>query len=185
MRANWKEMVGFFADQLQMDAENAEWLRNTQVAQLLAELPYLAGCRDADRLAYAHVGTLLLASRSPQVFGHRAGDSLESRLFTVSHYDGGDAEIVTRGLALLQLASLSDHVADRDHDEVVGKYNPLNSGHLDYEAERDRLASLVRSIPCPEMDAIFSVDEAIRLGWWCCSAPEEATQGEPAIRVTA
>jgi hypothetical protein len=172
MGANWPEMVEFFSDLLEMDTESHDWLQQTKVARLMAELPHIAGCADPDRAAYAHVSTLLVASRNPKVFGHRSSDTLRSRLFAVSHFDGGDSRLIERGLHLLELASLSDHIADVDYDRVVGKYNPLNTGEVTYDSERDRLVELIEAVPCPEMDQILSVAEAIKLRWWCCGEPE-------------
>ena len=156
-------MVEFFSDLLEMDNESHDWLQQTKVARLIAELPYIAGCQNADRAAYAQVGTLLLASRNSKVFGHRPTDTLRSRLFTIRHFEGGDRQLIERGLHLPELGSLSDHVADMEYDQVVGKYNPLNTSEIVHETERDRLVALIESVPCPEMDTILSAPEAIRL----------------------
>ena len=172
MRANWYEIANSVSEQLGMTPDEAEALSRNPVARLVAELPYLAGAEQAERTAYAHLATYVMAARNPGVFGHVAGESLAERLRSIEHFIGGDRAIIERGMRTLEIASLADHAADATVDAISGKYNPLNAGHLDYSAEARRLTAAIAQTPCPEMDEILSSADAIRLDFWWWK-PEE------------
>lgn len=179
MRANWSEMVESVAQLFGMTAEEAEALSHNPVARLVGEMPFLAHAEQAERTAYAHLATFVTAARAPAVFGHMAGESLAARLHSVSNFVGGDRAIIARGMHTLELASLADHAADATVDAVSGKYNPLNSGDVDYSAEVHRLTATIEQTPCAEMDEILSSADAIRLDFWWSKPESVVADGSP------
>ena len=171
----WNQMVDFFTGSLGLGAVQRERLQQNPVARLIAELPFLAGADQAERTAYAHLSVLLTAARNPRVFGHVAADTLEDRLFALSSFKGGDARIIARGMNLLALCSLGDHIRDAEFDAAQGKYNPVNAGDLDPKLEAERLTQEIQATPSPEMDAILNPNDAI-LVWWFNLAEVEGNE---------
>ena len=163
--ARWGQMVDFFSASMGLSDAQKGVLAQNQVARLVAELPFIAGCEQAERTAYAHLGTLLLAARNPRVFGHGASDTLEGRLFTISGFQGGDRRIIERGMKLLALCSLGDHMRDAAFDASRGKYNPINAGVVNADAEKERLTREIEAVRCPEMDAIMQPQDVILVFW--------------------
>jgi hypothetical protein len=168
----WNQMVDFFASSLGLSAGQRDRLEKNPVARLVAELPFLAGAEQAERTAYAHLSVLLTAARNPRVFGHDATDTLEGRLFALSSFKGGDPRIIDRGMKLLALCSLGDHIRDAEFDAAQGKYNPVNAGDLDAKLEAQRLTLEIQAVASPEMDSIVSPNDAI-LVWWINLAEAE------------
>jgi hypothetical protein len=162
----WRQMVDSFAASMALSAGQREALEQNTVARLVAELPFLAGCDQAERTAHAHLSVLMIAAQNPLVFGHEPEDTLEGRLFALSSFLGGDPRIIRRGMDLLALCSLGDHIRDAEFDAARGKYNPVNAGAVDARAEAERLTRRIESVDCPEMDTILRPGDAVMLWWW-------------------
>jgi hypothetical protein len=172
----WGQMVDYFAASMGLSEGQKDGLAKNKVARLVAELPFLAGCEQAERTAYAHLGTLLAAARNPRVFAHVPGESLEDRLFTISSFKGGNRAVIERGMKVLALCSLGDHVRDAEFDAAHGKYNPLNAGAIDPAAEKQRLMREIEANPCPEMSRIVDLND-IMMWWWINLAEPVVSDG--------
>lgn len=163
----WTSITRMAAEVLRLSPSELEILRENDTARLIAAIPYVAGCRNADRTAVQHVATYLLAERADEIFDHRVEDdaAVGARLERISHYDGGDPKLLRRGMALLELTMVSGYEQTRETDGARGVYNPLLSGAWDAEEIKSRLVKEIRSIPSTAMDEIFDVERALRGRW--------------------
>ena len=129
--AKWDELSDLVAKAFRMSDEESQRFRGSMVAKLIAAIPFLAGCEDAERTAVAHLGTYLLSTReTKRYFNTQPGDSASplERLRLGSRFKGGDQRIIERGLCLLALNMVSDYKRDLEEDRLLGKYNPIAAG---------------------------------------------------------
>jgi len=108
-----------------------------RIAKLIAAIPFLAGCEDAERTAVAHPAPTCLSTREDEaLFQCQPEDriSVLERLRLGSNFKGGDRRIIDRGLCLLALNMVSDYHRDIEEDAALGKYNPIAAGAWDFES---------------------------------------------------
>lgn len=150
-----------------MSLNELESLRANDIAKLIAAIPALAGCANADRIAAQHLATYLLAESAASIFDHRNSDddSVYDRLERISHFPDGDRKIIQRGMNLLSLCMISGYERTSVADKASGVYNPIASGQWDGESEKARLVREIRGVQSPEMDAIFSIERALHSPW--------------------
>ena len=92
------------------------------------------------------------------IYAHNFRDSsdLQRRLESISHFSGGNPRIIERGMQLLTLAMLSDHLYDAESDKALNKLNPVAAGHWDADEMMDRIRRELEVNACPEMDEILN-----------------------------
>jgi hypothetical protein len=166
--SSWAEIAGRVAEAFRMTEEEKVWLFNGKIAKLIAAIPFLAGCEDAERTAAAHLGTYLLSVRETKCyFNAQVADkvSVLERLRLISNFKGGDQKIIERGLCLLALNMVSDYHRDIEEDAALGKYNPIAAGDWDFESTVVDLEYKILSVNCEEMDEIVSI-VMIPLSFW-------------------
>lgn len=166
----WPSIVQSVSEAFRMDAEEQAWLENKKIAQLIGSIPFLAGCEQPARTAIAHVGTYLLSIKETKpYFNADPSDDIDmlERLRLIMNFRGGDERIIARGMSLIGLIMLEDYKRDIHIDEVLGKYNPVASGAIDYDGTKVRLLSAIRAVDCPAMDRIFAEDGPVGPdGFW-------------------
>jgi hypothetical protein len=151
-----------------MSEEETQKLKEKNVAKLIAALPFLAECEDAERTAVSHLGTYILSLRETKhYFNATSGDndSVFKRLRLISNFKGGKKEIIARGMSILALNMVDDYKRDVTLDEIIGKYNPVGDRAWDYEKTREKLIKTIEAIDCPEMDTIYSEGPGT-MDWW-------------------
>ncbi|MFW5696067.1 MAG: hypothetical protein ACOCYB_12925, partial [Alkalispirochaeta sp.] len=155
------------AEHLRLSIGELEHLRANTTARLIAGIPYIAGCRDADRVSTQHVATYLLAQSASAIFDHREEDDRDvfARLERISHFPDGDKHLIRRGMSLLALIMIAGYERDVQTDRSKSVYNPIGSGSWNAEELRARLVRQVRSVPSPEMDYIIDLEHALRGDW--------------------
>ena len=167
--ADWERLTGLIAETFRIDDSERARLTASRAARITGALPYLAGCRNPERTALAHLAVFVLASRggARKVFDHAPADDAEplARLEPIGRFPGGDPAVIRKGMALLGLLMLGGYERDREKDAASGEYNPLNSGTWKAGEGRARLAAEAASAKVPELDAILGTDEAVR-GFW-------------------
>ena len=163
----WNKIVDYIAEAFRFTPEEKERLRNNKLAKLIAALPFLAGSKDPLRTAGSHLGTYILSIRVKDPSNARPSDDeyLLRRLELIGNFIGGDDEIIQRGMNLIALCMISDYARDVEKDQRLGKYNPISAGVLDYEREKERLIREIESVPCPDMDKIFTAREGVKTFW--------------------
>jgi hypothetical protein len=125
----WAELAAQIADTFRMRAPEAAALKANQTARLIAAIPFAAGCAEPERTALSHLATYLLAG-SPscrRVFDHKAADDRDAlaRLAPIADFQGGDKEVIDRGMRLLAIIMVSGYRHDLEKDSKSGEYNPL------------------------------------------------------------
>ena len=163
----WENIAVSVADAFRMNKEDREWLQNKDLAKLIAAIPYLAGCEDPGRTAITHLGAYLLSIRIKTVANCQPTDDIDlfRRLEMINNFIGGDQAIIQKGMSLIALNMIADYARDIEEDRLFGKYNPVDSGAFDYEYEKKRLGTIIKSVQCREMDEIMSLDVAIESYW--------------------
>ena len=166
---DWNRLAASAAEACRMDESEGGSLRSSRAARIVGALPFLAGCRNPERTALAHLAVLVLASRgsSRAVFDHGPGDDRDplARLEPIARFPGGDPAVIRKGMALLGLLLLGGYERDRAKDAASGEYNPLNSGAWNLEETRARLKAEAASAKVPELDAIIDAATAEK-GFW-------------------
>lgn len=156
--SQWPEIARSVARSFRMNDEEQSWLENKKIAQLIASIPFLAGCEQPERTAVAHVGTYLLSIREAKPYFHADPsddhDILE-RVRLIMNFRGGNQDIIAKGMSLIGLIMLEDYKRDIEIDEVLGKYNPVASGAVEYAATKERLLTAIRAVDCLAMDQIM------------------------------
>ena len=166
--AKWSEISDAVSKAFRMNAEEREAFAEKRVAKLIAAIPFLAECEDAERTAVAHLGSYLLSVRATKRYFNARPDDSESiteRLRLISNFKGGDQRIIERGTNLLALNMVSDYRRDAEEDVFLRKYNPVSEGDFDYESTIGELKKRIEEVPCSEMDEIMSPSFAL-LDFW-------------------
>lgn len=163
----WKEVIQTTAKAFSLSAEQTQALLGKDIANLIAALPFIAGCGHPGRTACAHVGTYLLSFKAGAYFNADAGDNLGiyDRLSLVYGFQGGNPGLIRKGMALLALNMLADYKRDQASDAQKGKYNPLNAGAFVYETEKAKLEADIDAVVSPDIDAILTKEVAVQV-WW-------------------
>ena len=166
--ATWNEVADSLADAFRMQPHEREWFKNKPVARLIAAIPLMAGCHDAERTAVAHLGTYLLSIKSTKpYFNATTTDDTDifERLRLGTNFVGGDQSVIDKGMSMLALSMVIDYARDIDEDAKRGKYNPVESGAFDYQTVRTDLERRIAAVECPEMEMILR-DFDTQDGWW-------------------
>jgi hypothetical protein len=166
--AAWAEISGRVGDAFRMTEAEKKSFAEGRIARLIAAIPFLAGCEEAERTAAAHLGTYLLSLRETKsYFNASAGDGLTvlERLRLISNFKGGDARIIERGLCLLALNMVSDYQRDIEEDAALGKYNPISAGAWDYKDTVIDLKYRIMSVECEEMEELSPID-MVPMSFW-------------------
>ncbi len=165
----WDHLVDLVSASFRMTDSETEKLRSSKAAKVIGALPYIAGAREPERVAIAHLGTFVLAGRdrSRLVFDHKASDDADvlARLEPIADHPGADKALVDRGLRLLALMMLAGYAKDQDKDRDAGEYNPLISGSWSIEPVREALLKDIEGVASQEMDAIVEPRDAVMI-WW-------------------
>lgn len=156
---------------LYSDPHLKERQKENNLLYLTASIPFIAKCRQPERVALANMNTYCLISSKKtktSLFLHNRHDDSNplSRIELMDNYPDGDRQIIERGLALLALVMIQDYHKDRQNDKDTGKYNPLNSGVWNYKETRDSLIEKIQSISCVEMEAVFPLATAQSQDFW-------------------
>ncbi|HKK47569.1 MAG TPA: hypothetical protein VJ932_00635 [Alkalispirochaeta sp.] len=163
----WATISQIVAERLRYSISELDALRRNHTAKLIAALPYIAECRDADRTAAQHLITYLLARSAEKIFDHREADDrdLFARLERISHFPDGNKHLINRGMNLLALIMIAGYERDVQTDRARSVYNPIGSGSWNVAEIRARLVKQVRALPSPEMDHIVDLERALRGNW--------------------
>ncbi len=162
------EMITLAAASFRFSVEEKSKFSTLKTARLIAALPFLAECEDAERTALAHLSMYILAARDGRaIFDHKPSDDADlfSRLRLGMSFKGGNQSVLKRGMDLLALQMLSGYNRDRSKDAASGEYNPLNSGSWDFNALSGKLQTELQINLHPSMDAYMSMAGALGIYW--------------------
>lgn len=164
----WPELSEAVGHAFRMEPAEREWLRAKPVARLVAALPFIAGCKQPERTAAAHLGTYLLSIREAKPYFNATEEDdadIMDRLRLGMSFNGGDQAIIDKGMALLALNMVDDYERDVQIDAAMGKYNPVASGAFDAERVRTELRSRINAVEIPGLSTVLGKGEDI-MGTW-------------------
>jgi hypothetical protein len=155
----WERISEDVANSFKMDEAEKERFKNKDIAKLIAAIPILAGCENAERTAVSHLGVYVLSNRETKhYFNPTVSDNkgIFERLKHIGNFTSGDPWIIKKGMNLIALTMLNDYKRDIHIDETLGKYNPVGENSFDYHDIKDKLKAQIASIECYEMDQIYN-----------------------------
>ncbi len=165
---NWDRIVSIMATTYRFTATERESFSQNKTAKLMAAIPFVAECAEAERTALAHLSVYLMASLGGrEVFDHSKDDNKDffARLRLIMCHSGGDEKVVRKGMALLGLMMLNGYKRDQSKDRASGEYNPLNDGSWDFETLNEKLLQEARVSDGNELTEILSEEDAIITVW--------------------
>jgi hypothetical protein len=172
-QTTWRRIADHVATRFRMTSAEAESLRTHNISQLIAAIPFLAGCENPTRVAISNLAVYLMSlGTTKQSFNATPEDSADifARL-RLARYQGGDQAIILRGMSLLALNMLEDYKRDAEDDTAKGKYNPIATGDWNYEELHEELMQNILAVDCPQMDEIVTVEEVKDSFWNNSSFP--------------
>ncbi len=165
----WHQLVDRLVVLFRLSAEEERRIRINQLLRMLSLLPRFAGCKNPEGTGLLMACTYIAERRvARDLFAHKPenDDDVLSRLEPFSRLlEGGDPEIIEKGLNLAALTMIKDYAADADDDQSKGKYNPVAQKRWDW---RKIAASIIRrndEITHPVIDGIYGPDIALK-SWW-------------------
>jgi len=168
-QAVWAELASTIENAFCLDAAASSRLEGNNTARLVAALPYLADCEEPRRTALAHLGIFVLANTKAARgdFDHKPADDANPlhRLAPIADFQGGDSRVIERGMKLLALVMLNGYERDISKDAAAGEYNPVGAKTWDASALRTRFTAELRAAACPQMDAVMTLESALRVFW--------------------
>jgi len=165
--AIWCRISNDVAESFRMPEDEKQRFKDKAIARLIAAIPLMAGCENAERTAVSHLGTYILSNRETKHYYNPSisdNKSILERLRLISTFRGGNSDIINKGMALIALSMLFDYKRDVYVDETLGKYNPVAENVFHFNTQKKALEKIIQSTECKELDALFH-DEDIR-GYW-------------------
>ena len=149
----WAELVNVVKKSFKLPGKKAKSLASSSMARYLADIPYKAGCKNADRKALHNLTGFVMSTHGAEKFAEPNKDDdadILERLDLFGSFSDGDKEVIRKSLAQVALAMLEDYKRDQQSDKESGKYNPLNAGTMDYEKEKKKLEEITGAGAEPE-----------------------------------
>jgi hypothetical protein len=165
---DWPSICASTAISFRLSFNEQDYLSRNRVARLIAMIPYIAKCDEAERTALAHLAVYITALRGgKKTYEHRPTDNADilERLRLVSSFKGGNPQVINRGMNLIALVMLCGYERDKEKDIISGKYNPMNEGIWDFETMKQTLLDKIAQTPSGELDAIFSIEDGLESTW--------------------
>jgi hypothetical protein len=167
--SDWEEIVSIISSAFAMDDARRARLFANATAKLIAAIPYLAGCRESERTALAHVATYVIAGSEAgrKAFDHKSNDDYDifARLATGAGFEGGDPAIINKGMKILASIMIEGYRRDRASDKAKGLYNPVGAGVWNADERLSALKLSIAAVEDEEMDAIAE-EIGVKGGWW-------------------
>ena len=163
----WEAITDHLAMKFRLNDEEKAIVAGTKVAELIAAIPFIAGCDQPMETSLANMAVYMMSvGPGKEAFNATPEDDQDifARL-SLARFDGGDRAIVDRGMNLLALNMLSDYRRDVVVDTAYGKHNPVATGAWDYESLEEELMTKIEAVDCPQMDAIITAPE-IKNAYW-------------------
>jgi len=164
----WPIICANTAKTFRLTFDEQDCLSRNKVARLIAMIPYIAKCDEAERTALAHIAVYITALRGGKnAFSHGPTDNADilERLRLGTSFKGGNPQVINRGMNLLALVMLCGYERDKEKDIVSGNYNPLNEGIWDFETMKQTLLDKIARSPSIELEAIFSIEDGLESSW--------------------
>jgi hypothetical protein len=159
---NWPQVVSTISSVFNFTDEQKKKLETNKTAILIASIPFLADCKQAMRTAVAHTAVYHIArAEGKELFLHDLEDdaSIQDRLFEGAHFNGGNQQIIQRGMNMIALQMIRGYAKDWSDDIIDNKYNPLVQRSWNFEEQEAALIKEIEAVDCPEMEAVLSLND--------------------------
>jgi hypothetical protein len=165
----WNRLVDRLVILFRFSAEEETRIRENKLLKMLSLLPEFAECDNPQGTGLL-IATTYIAERKVgrDLFAHgpQNDEDILSRLAPFSRLmEGGDPEIIEKGLNLAALTMVKDYADDAEQDTGNGKYNPVASGRWNW---RDIAATIMQrnaEIYQPQIDKIYGTEVALKSFW--------------------
>lgn len=160
--SHWDVLCNCLIETFRLTDEESVDLRKNKTAQLIAAIPFAAGCEEPLRTALAHLSIYMTEIRGgSEIGGHNKHDNenLYARLRLLSSFKGGDKNIISHGLDMLAFIMVQGYSHSKQSDKVFNIYNPLNDSSWDYESITQTLLDKIHSQKCEVLDSLFESAE--------------------------
>ena len=153
-KINWGYFVEELSKTFNLSINEIEWLQNCRTAQLIALIPFIAGCETPERIAFSHLFTYIaeIKNCATDFFSHTKEDNIYifHRLERLSTFSSGNKTIISEGMNILALIMLENYNNSRIEDNKKNQYNPLNDKAWDYNFYKQLLMTKIQKIQTPE-----------------------------------
>lgn len=165
----WEEISGRVRTVLNYGIARKERLEKSKLARFIAAIPYLAGCEKPRETSFTNLLIYLVSldESARDIYFHKPGDDRDiySRLRPILNYTGGDRKILDCCRDLIALCMVANYRKDAEHDQAIGKYNPVAAGVWDGDALQKKLMNAVNTSITPEIAARYTAEDAVK-GLW-------------------
>jgi hypothetical protein len=149
------------------DEESRSFLNN-KVAELIGCLPKIAGTQTPERDGCSNLAVYIMSIRETrQFYNHQKCDDTDvfARLQNIMNFNGGDLNLLQKGMALLALMMVNDYKRDEEDDREVRKYNPITAGTWIFNELRYQILKDYEKIESDKIDSILTLSECATLLW--------------------
>ncbi len=156
---DWNYIVDEIAQVFRMTDEEKQQFKNSGTAQIIATIPFAAGCMEPERTAVLHLAVYISEIRGFQKYAaHLPSDDKDvfSRLGCIADFEGGNIDVIEHGMCLLALVMIEGYKRSEYFDKENKVYNPFVSGAWDYESVKRDLKLKLDKISCPDLDNLFT-----------------------------
>ena len=133
-------------------------LYNSNTAKIIAAIPFVAGCKEPERTAIAHLCIYEAEIKGFQkYYAHLPSDDedIYNRLAFISTFEGGNPAIIEHGMSILAYIMVEGYNRSKEKDLRNGIYNPIVNGKWDYRKLKNQLLKKIYNFDCPEIDRYF------------------------------
>ncbi len=164
----WENLANKVCKSFSFTDEESDSFLSNKAAKLIGCLPNIAETKTPERDGCTNLAVYIMSIReTKQFYCHQECDDMDvfARLQDIMNFNGGDQDVLQKGMTLLALMMVNDYKRDIDEDAAAGKYNPLHAGSWDFKKLRKELLDEYEKIDSYEIDSIVSLSESATLIW--------------------
>lgn len=157
---DWKKTIEDMTIVFKLTKEEIIKLSESPILKIIAALPFIAKCEDADRCSYVNLSSCItafrLGNKSISSFRYSDISSISRRLQYLFNFRKGNKKILKKGMQLIKYAMLLDYKKDLEEDNRVNKDNPLNISKFNFNKEILKIEKTIKSDKySTEIDSLF------------------------------
>ena len=156
---HWDSFVTQISKVFRLTKEEENNFKNSITAKIIATIPFVAGCKDAERTAIAHLSLYMVEKQGFQDYCCHLpsdDDNLLERLSFISTFEGGNQLVIEHGMYILALIMIEGYKHSAKKDIKYGIYNPIANGKWHYTTKKNEILTVLKKFPCEELDSLLS-----------------------------
>ncbi len=164
----WENLAFEVCKSFSFTEEESDKFFSNKTAKLIGCLPKIAETKTPERDGCSNLAVYIMSIRgTKQFYNHQKCDDADifSRLHDIMNFNGGDNNIIRKGMSLLALMMINDYKRDEDEDRAVQKYNPISAGTWQFNRLHRQLLDTYEKIESLEIDSILNLSESAVLVW--------------------